>query len=126
MAEGWLRFLLTSPEGKESHYVASAGLEPKGVHPKALAVMNEAGVDISKQRSDHVEKFIGEKFDYIITVCDNAAANCPTFPGSGERIHWPFDDPDGATGSDDEVMDEFRRVRDEIRARVSAWVDARN
>lgn len=121
MAEGWFRHLL----GNE-HTVASAGLEPKRVHPKAIVVMNEAGVDISAQTSDHIEKYIGGEFDYIITVCDNAAANCPTFPGGGERIHWPFDDPDAATGTEDEILNEFRRVRDEIRDSISTWIDSLN
>lgn len=122
MAEGWFRFYLNSSTGKEGHFVSSAGLEPKGVHPKAIAVMNEAGIDISGQTSDHVKQFLNDKFDYIITVCDNAAANCPTFPGPGERLRWPFDDPDKASGSEEEVTDEFRRVRDEIGDRISSWV----
>ena len=96
----------------------SAGLKPKAVHPKAIQVMQELGIDISHQKSNHVSEFLSEQFDYVITVCDNAASNCPVFPGEAERLHWPFDDPDKATGSEDEILSEFRRVRDEIATRI--------
>ncbi|MBK7142311.1 MAG: arsenate reductase ArsC [bacterium] len=96
----------------------SAGLKPKAVHPKAIQVMQELGIDISHQKSNHLSEFLSEQFDYVITVCDNAASNCPVFPGEAERLHWPFDDPDKATGSEDEILSEFRRVRDEIATRI--------
>ena len=103
--------------------VASAGLKPKGVHPLAIKAMAERGVDISKHASDPIERYLDDKFDFVITVCDNAAANCPVFPGAGTKLHWPFDDPDAATGSEAEVMDEFRRVRDQIAEKVSSWLE---
>lgn len=124
MAEGFFRHYLTNAGERESaDSVRSAGLEPHGVNPMAVAAMAELGIDISDHTSDHLQKFLNDEFDYIITVCDNAAANCPAFPGPGERIHWPFDDPAVAVGSDDEIMAEFRRVRDEIGARIIAWLD---
>lgn len=100
----------------------SAGLKPKAVHPKAIQVMQELGIDISHQKSNHLSEFLSEQFDYVITVCDNAASNCPVFPGGAERLHWPFDDPDKATGSEDEILSEFRRVRDEIASRIRTEV----
>ena len=118
MAEGWLRHYLG-----ESDDIKSAGLVPHGVHPIAIEVMGEVEIDISKQTSDHVEKYIAQSFDYVITVCDNAASNCPVFPGPAERLHWPFDDPALATGTDEEIKDSFRRVRDLIGERVADWVE---
>lgn len=104
----------------------SAGLKPKVVHPKAIQVMQELGIDISHQKSNHLSDYLGERFDYVITVCDNAASNCPVFPGEAERLHWPFDDPDNATGNEDEILRAFRRVRDEIAARIKDWVKQRD
>lgn len=104
--------------------VASAGLKPKGVHPLAIKAMAERGVDISQQTSDPIERYLEGQFDLIITVCDNAAANCPVFPGTGEKLHWPFDDPDAAVGTEDEVFGEFRRIRDEISNRILSWLEA--
>ncbi len=98
----------------------SAGLTPKAVHPKAIQVMGELGIDISHQQSNHLNDYLGQRFDYIITVCDNAASNCPVFPGEATRLHWPFDDPDKAVGTEEEILSEFRRVRDEIVFRISA------
>ncbi len=100
IAEGFFRQL-----GGDRIEVYSAGLEPKGVNPRAVQVMSEVGVDISRQSSDHVSKYLGQSFDYVITVCDNAAANCPSFPGEGARLHWPFKDPAEATGSEDQIME---------------------
>ena len=119
MAEGWLRYFMTDNDS-----VYSAGLKPKEVHPQAIRVMNEAGVDISNHTSDSINNFINENFDYIITVCDNAAENCPVFPGDGKKIHMPFDDPDNATGTDDEILDTFRRVRDEIKIKLKNWLES--
>ena len=110
-------------EGRIEAY--SAGLKPKAVHPKAIQVMQELGIDISRQKSNHLSEYLGERFDYVITVCDNAASNCPVFPGNAERLHWPFDDPDKATGTEEEVLAEFRRVRDEIAIRIENWVKER-
>ncbi len=117
MAEGFLRH-----RGGTAVRAFSAGLRPKGLHPLAIDVMAEMGVDISTHESKNLQDYLGESFDYIITVCDNAAVNCPAFPGEGKRLHWPFDDPDAAEGSHEDVMAVFRRVRDEIDARVSRWL----
>jgi len=98
--------------------VHSAGTHPAGiVHPKAVAVMKEIGVDISANRPKSVKEFLGHPFDYVITVCDDANETCPVFTGTvRHRLHIGFDDPSWARGSDEEVMAEFRRVRDEIIA----------
>jgi len=104
--------------------VYSAGLEPKGVSPRAIQVMKEVGVDISKHSSDHLSKYIGQSFDYVITVCDNAAANCPVFPGAGTKLHWPFEDPADATGTEEQVLAVFRRIRDDIGTKVRNWLEA--
>lgn len=100
----------------------SAGLKPKAVHPKAIQVMGELGIDISHQQSNHLNDYLGQRFEYIITVCDNAASHCPVFPGEAIRLHWPFDDPDKAVGTEEEILSEFRRVRDEIAAKIRSWV----
>ncbi|MDH4157654.1 MAG: arsenate reductase ArsC [candidate division Zixibacteria bacterium] len=121
MAEGLLRRHLG-----ESYVVTSAGSEPKGVHPFAVSVMREIGLDISLHTSKHLREFLDRDFDYVITVCDNAAARCPTFPGRTRRLHWPFDDPAEATGTEEQVIAEFRRIRDEIEAKVSQWVASLN
>jgi len=117
MAEGFFRHY-----GGDRIEVYSAGLEPKGVNPRAVQVMREVGIDISNHTSDHISKYLGQSFDFVITVCDNAAARCPVFPGAGERLHWPFADPAEANGSDEEILGSFRKVRDEIAMRVRAWL----
>ena len=117
MAEGWLRHL-----AGDRFDVVSAGTEPSGVNPLAVAVMHERGVDISGHTAKAVGTFLGESFAYLITVCDNAREKCPIFPGAVKRIHWPLDDPAAAVGSDAERKAVFRRVRDEIEARIHAWL----
>lgn len=117
MAEGFFTQYLS-----DKGTVYSAGLDPQGVNPKAVHVMAELGIDISNNSSNHINEYLNHTFDYVITVCDNAAHNCPTFPGSGERLHWPFDDPAHAEGSDEEIMNEFRRVRDEIGRKITTWL----
>ena len=117
MAEGILRAY-----AGESYEVVSAGLEPSPVHPRAIQVMKEIGIDISHHTSKHLDRFRNEEFDYIITVCDNAAENCPVFPGEGLRFHWPFNDPARAVGSEEDILNEFRRVRDEISEKISHWL----
>lgn len=103
--------------------VESAGLEPQGVNPLAIQAMAEIGIDISAQRSKSVEEFRGRTdFDYVITVCDHAAANCPVFPGGATRLHWSTMDPAATAGTDEERLTVFRRVRDELHARVSAFL----
>ena len=98
--------------------VCSAGTEPKPVHPLAVQVLTEIDIDISDQQSKHVATFAGETYDFVITVCDRARQQCPAVPGAHERIHWGFDDPAEATGSDAERLRVFRRIRDEIRQRL--------
>ena len=116
MAEGFLRPLL-----HESDTVISAGLEAQGLNPRAVAVMNEIGIDLSSHTSSPLTEYSDQEFDYVITVCDNAAKNCPLFPGPAVRLHWPFDDPASAIGSESEIMATFRRVRDEIRKKIGEF-----
>jgi len=105
--------------------VFSAGTEPKGIHSLAIEVMAEIGIDISAQRSNHLEEYGEEGFDYIVTLCDHAAKNCPLFPGEGERIHKAFTDPAAAEGSREEKLEMFRRVRDEIKEFILFFPDNR-
>jgi arsenate reductase len=119
MAEALLRAL-----GKEHFDVQSAGTNPQGLNPLAVKVMSEMGIDISGQRSKDLTEFLSEEFDYIITVCDRARDNCPTFPGDIQRIHWSFEDPAEAEGSEEERLKVFRRVCGEIRSRISIWYPA--
>ncbi|MBU3666784.1 MAG: arsenate reductase ArsC [Chthoniobacterales bacterium] len=121
MAEGILR--KAAADILEVH---SAGSNPAGyVHPKAIAAMEEIGIDISAHASKHMNEFLDREIDTVITVCGNADQACPIFPGQVHRHHWPFDDPARATGTDTEVMDEFRRVRDEIDAVFRAYAAGR-
>ena len=113
MAEGLLRDM--SGDRME---VFSAGVEASFVRPQAIEAMRERGIDITGQRSKSVDEFAGQKFDYVITVCDNARERCPIFPSETERIHWSFDDPAQAEGDDETVLAVFRRVRDEIEGRL--------
>jgi arsenate reductase len=121
MAEGWLRHL-----AGESLEALSAGTHPVGVNPRAVAAMAEAGVDISSQRcesiADHFQGQDGRGPDLVITVCDAAAAACPTLPGATARLHWPFPDPIRATGTDEEIAAAFANVRDALRERLEAWL----
>lgn len=117
MAEGFLRHL--APDRFEA---LSAGTDPHGMNPDAVRVMREAGVDISGQRSKSVAEFLGAELDLVVTVCDAANERCPVFPGRVRRAHWPFDDPATATGTEEERLAVFRRVRDEIAARLSGFL----
>lgn len=121
MAEG----LLLHVAGDEFE-VESARTIASFVRPQAVAAMAEIGIDISGHRSKCLNEFLGDPFDYIITVCDNAAENCPVFPGKAERIHWSFDDPAEATGSDAEQLAVFRGVRDEIAEKLKGFVSVIN
>ncbi|MGB7925411.1 MAG: aquaporin [Pyrinomonadaceae bacterium] len=118
MAEGLLRRM-----GEGRFEVFSAGTQPGRVNPLAIEAMREVGIDISAHRSKSVDEFLGQEFDYVITVCDRANENCPIFPGRTKRIHWSFDDPAAAEGDDDERMAVFRRVRDEIAGRLRRFVE---
>ena len=117
MAEG----LLTAMSGGGLD-VVSAGIRPTQVHPLAIRAMRERGIEIRHQRSKSVREFAGESFDYVITVCDAAAEECPTFPGPAQRIHWSLPDPAAATGSEDERLVVFRRVRDALEAHLAEWM----
>ncbi len=102
--------------------VQSAGSRPAGyVHPQAIAVMREIGIDISGHHSKHMDEFLNQKVDTVITVCGNADQACPMFPGQVHRHHWGFDDPAHATGTEEAVLAEFRRVRDQIRLVFEAY-----
>ena len=117
MAEGLLRTV-----GGAEFDVHSAGTEPKGLNPLAVEAMRETGIDIAGLESKSLERFVGQQFDYIITVCDRARDRCPTFPGDNQHIHWGFEDPAAVTGSRAEQLAVFRRVRNEISERLRVWV----
>jgi len=119
MAEGFLRAL-----AGDRFEVASAGTEARGLHPFAVQAMAEEGIDISLQSSKTVDGFVGERFDLVITVCDEAAEACPVFPNAAERRHWSFPDPSAVRGDDEERFAAFAQVRDAIRERVEREVIA--
>jgi len=102
----------------------SAGLEPKGVHPLTVKVMEEIGIDMRAHTSKPLSDFLGKiHFSYLITVCGQADKNCPAvFPGMGRRLHWGFEDPAAATGDEEERLKKFREIRDLIQARVREWL----
>lgn len=119
MAEG---FMLA--EAGRDWEVLSAGVIAAGVHPRAIAVMKEIGIDISKQASDAIDPELLNKMDVIITLCGNAEAACPMTPPHIRRFHWPINDPVGSTGTEAEIMDKFRLARDEIGKRVREFIKA--
>ncbi len=112
MAEGLLRYL-----AGDRFEVTSAGTEATSVRPEAVAAMADLGIDISGQESKTLERYLEEPFDYVITVCDDANEACPVLPGKS-RLHWSFRDPSQATGTDEERLELFRTVRDELRERI--------
>ena len=116
MAEGLLRH-----DAGDAYEVFSAGTKPTRVRLEAIAVMHEVGIDISGHRSKSVDEFAGQDFDYVITVCDNAKASCPIFPAKTKRIHWSIEDPAAVQSSEEETLAAFRRIRDELRARLQAF-----
>jgi arsenate reductase len=121
LAEGILRNALGEP-----FRVESAGSKPAGyVHPLAIKVMSEIGIDISVHHSKHLDLFLDDQVETVITVCGNADQACPMFPGQVNRHHWGFDDPAHATGSEEEQLAVFRRVRDEIRRVFEAYAAGR-
>ncbi len=117
MAEGLLRYI-----AGDRFEVFSAGIEPTRVHPLSIKAMAEIGIDISEQSSKSASDLLSEHFSYIITVCDDAKEKCPTFPGVAVRLHWPFEDPAKATGSEEEQLEVFRKVRDQIKDRIENWL----
>ncbi|MBZ5609365.1 MAG: arsenate reductase ArsC [Acidobacteriia bacterium] len=120
MAEGLLRH-----DAGDRFEVESAGTKPGRVRPEAIAAMRELGIDISGHRSKHLDEFAGQRFDYVLTVCDNANQSCPVFPGATVRLHHSFDDPAALEGSEQERLAVFRRVRDEIRAYLESFTSPR-
>jgi arsenate reductase len=121
LAEGLLRAALN-----DAYVVASAGSKPAGyVHPLAVKAMAEIGIDISGHTSKHMEEFLNQEVETVITVCGNADQACPMFPGQLNRHHWGFDDPAHATGTEEEQMAVFRRVRDEIWRVFEAYAAGR-
>lgn len=103
----------------------SAGSKPSGyVHPLAIKAMEELGVDISSNESKSLDQFRDQNFDLVVTVCDNAKESCPVFPGATQTFHWPFDDPADATGTEEEQMLFFRRVRDEIKDKINSYLNS--
>jgi len=119
MAEAFLR-----KYGGDRFEAHSAGLEPKGLNPLTVKVMNEVGLDVSTQTSKGVDTYLGKVlFQHLVTVCDDADKNCPTvWPGVSNRLHWSFQDPAAAEGTDEEKLAKFREVRDLIEAKIKDWL----
>jgi arsenate reductase len=114
MAEGLLRSLFG-----DKYEAFSAGTEPGNVHPKAIKVMKEIGIDISKHYSKNVKEFIKDDFDYVITVCGGAKESCPFFPGGKQQFHKDFEDPSSFSGNEEKVLDKFREIRDALKE----WIE---
>ena len=114
-------FLASMTAGKANVY--SAGVETHGVNPKAIATMKEIGIDISSHTSNHITEYFGIDFDYVITVCDNAKERCPYFPTKAVKLHYNFPDPAKATGTDDEINEQFRAVRSLIKDYFEQFVN---
>src|ERR1700686_1036474 len=119
MAEGLLRLV-----GGGQYEVFSAGTRPVALNPLAVEIMREFGIDISTQRSKSVAEFAAEKFATVITVCDNAAEECPVFPGAPERVHWSLRDPAAVSGTRDEKLAAFREIRDDLERRIREFVSS--
>jgi arsenate reductase len=113
MAEGLLRHL-----AGERYEVFSAGTQSTRVNPLAIKAMAEKGIDISQHTSDHIDKFMGMEFEYVITVCDNAKESCPYFPTNKTQWHWSFEDPAAATGTEEQRLSKFREIRNQIEQRL--------
>lgn len=113
MAEGLLRHF-----AGDKYEVFSAGTVATKVNPLAIKAMAEKGIDISHHTSDHIDKYMGMEFDYVITVCDNANETCPYFPTNKTRWHWSFEDPSAATGTDEQRLAKFREIRDQIEEKL--------
>jgi arsenate reductase len=118
MAEGWARCI-----GGEAVSVKSAGIEAHGKNPRAIAVMAEAGIDISAQESTVVDDAMIATAEVVVTVCGHADVHCPVLPAGTRKIHWPLSDPAKAIGTEDEIMAKFRETRDEVQSRVAALLE---
>lgn len=119
MAEGWARHLKA-----DSIEAFSAGIKPIGLSSRAVKVMAEAGVDISAHQSKHIDDLAGIDFNCVVTVCDNARQQCPVFPGRAKMVHKSFEDPYFAEGSENQIMETFRKVRDQIKAFVETMPES--
>lgn len=117
IAEGYLRYFAGSKAE-----VYSAGVETHGVNPKAVAIMKEDGIDISHHTSNNIAEYYNIDFDFVITVCDNAKERCPYFPSKAEKLHYNFPDPAKATGTEEEVLEQFRQVRGMIKSYAEQFV----
>ena len=117
IAEGYLRYFA----GKKAD-VYSAGVETHGVNPKAIATMKEDGINISNHTSNNIDEYRNIDFDFVITVCDNAKERCPFFPTKAKKFHYNFPDPAKATGTDEEIAEEFRKVRQQIKAHCKDFI----
>jgi arsenate reductase len=117
MAEALLR-----RDGGSAFEVVSAGVSPRGVHPMTISALKKVGIDISGARSKPVGEFLGQRFDYVITVCDRARATCPVFPGGSETLHWGIDDPAEATGAEAERQAAFDRALRELSGRIHTFL----
>jgi arsenate reductase len=120
LAEGYLRHFT-----KDKAEIYSAGIETHGVNPRAVATMREDGIDISAQTSNHINEYANIDFDYVITVCDNAKENCPYFPSNAQQFHYNFPDPAKATGTEAEIAEQFRHVRNLIKCYCRDFIDER-
>jgi arsenate reductase len=116
MAEGLLHAL-----AGDRFEAASAGTEATRVHPLAIRVMDEVGIDLSRHSSKTFDQLLTQPWDCVITVCDNANERCPVFPAPTTRLHWSFEDPSAAPGSEEDKLQTFRRIRDEISAKIRRW-----
>ena len=116
MAEGFLKHY------KKEWEVYSAGTKPKSLNPLAVEVMSEKGIDLSGYKSKSIDLFLNKKFDYIITVCDNAKESCPVFPGNAKYLHWSLKDPAAAKGTKEEKLAAFRKIRDKIQNKVLEFI----
>jgi arsenate reductase len=122
MAEALLRH-----DAGDQFEVYSAGLEPSEINPLTYKVMEELGIDMQGQYAKPLTTYMGKvHFGYLITVCSKAEERCPIFPGMGVRLHWPFDDPAAFDGSEEQKLEEFRLVRDQIHTRIQAWIAEQN
>lgn len=113
---------LLRERGGDAFEAHSAGSDPSGLNPLTVRVLAEDGIDVSEAESTHVDAYVGAQWDYVVTVCDRARESCPVFPHAGAQLHWSLEDPAAAEGDDEQRMGAFRATREEVRARVEAFV----
>ena len=119
MAEGFFKHLAS-----DMFDAYSAGIQPAKINPLAIKVMEEIGIDISRQYSKSIKEFLSRSFDYIITVCDSAKQTCPIFPGEYKKIHWDIEDPAGLQGTQEEILEKIRKIRDNIEKKIKELLKA--